>query len=147
LWYEQRWAPDVLAALQRNEMSMPAGECVGAVVIADALLTALGGATHLLVLTDSDATAKAFTTGGSGAPQLNCAMQWLLARHPLVQFLGIHQPGVRNCAADALSRQREAAERILEEAAAAGLSVVRVPVDSDAVVKLIADVRACPLRQ
>jgi hypothetical protein len=146
LWYEQRWEPEVLTALQRDEMSMPAGECVGAVVVADALLNVLGGATHLLVFTDSDATAKAFTTGGSGAPQLNRAILWLIARHPLVQFLGVHQPGVRNGAADALSRQRADGQRVLEEAAAAGLTVVRVHVDEDAVAALIADVRACPLR-
>lgn len=147
LWYEERWAPEVLTALQRNDMSMPAGECVAAVVFADALLSALHGATHLLVLTDSDATAKAFTTGGSGAPQLNCAIMWLIARHPLVQFLGLHQPGKRNGAADGLSRQRADGDRVLAEAAAAGLQTVRVRVNRAAVDALIADVRACPLRR
>jgi hypothetical protein len=147
LWYEDRWEPEVLTALQRDEMSMPAGECIAAVVFADALLSSLGGVTHLLALTDSDATAKAFTTGSSGAPQLNCAIMWLIARHPLVQFLGLHQPGKRNGAADGLSRQREDGERVLAEAKAAGLTTVRVRVDRAAVASLISDVRACPLRR
>jgi hypothetical protein len=147
LWCERRWEHDVLQALQANSVSMPAGECVGAVAFADALLTALGGVTHLIVFTDSDATAKAFTTGDSGAPQLDCAMRWLISRHPLVQFVGRHQPGVRNGAADGLSRQQEDRERVLAEASAAGMAVVQVTLDEPALRSLLREVRDCPLRR
>ena len=101
----------------------------------------------MIVFSDSDATARAFTTASSGAQQLNAAMQWLIARHPFVQFLGIHQPGVRNAAADGLSRQQLDRERVLAEAAAAGLRPVRVPLDEEAVRLLIAAVRSMPLRR
>jgi hypothetical protein len=147
LFGERRWEPDILRALQHDDMSMPAGECVGAVALADALLRILRGTTHLVVFTDSDATARALTTASSGAPQLNFAIRWLVARHPLVQFLGIHQPGARNGAADGLSRQRQDGERVLAEAAEAGLATVRVHMDETAVTRLIAHVRTLPLRR
>jgi hypothetical protein len=147
LFDESRWEPSVLTALQRSELSMPAGECIGAVAFADALLSLLGGATHLIVFSDSDATAKAFSTASSGAPQLNVAMRWLIARHPSVQFVGIHQPGARNGAADGLSRQRSDRARVLAEVAAAGLAALRIVGDRDAVSQLIAAVRAQPLRR
>ena len=46
LFAEQRWPPDVLVALQENEMSKAAGEGYGAVVMADAVLTELETATQ-----------------------------------------------------------------------------------------------------
>jgi hypothetical protein len=100
-----------------------------------------------VLFTDSDATARAFTTASSGAPQLNYAIRWLLTRHPLVQFVGIHQQGVRNSAADGLSRQRADGERVLAEAQEAGLLCIRMREDTAAVSQLIADVRAQPLRR
>ena len=121
---ERQWEPHVQRALVENRFSMPAGECFGAVVFADALARTLVGLTHMVVFTDSVATARAFTTGSSGAPQLNFLVQWLHERHPRVQWLGVHQPGKRNCAADALSRDGTA--EVLAEAATAGLVVVEM---------------------
>ena len=149
IFLERRWASPDLKALQANTFSMPAGECYGAVLFADALVRALGSVTHLICFTDSDATAKAFSSAGSGAPQLNFLVEWLLARHPALQLLGIHQPGKRNSAADGLSRTAEARRRVLTEAAAAGAELVELqlsPADSAAAQRLLDGARACPLR-
>ena len=104
LHLERQWDDLVHRALVENRFSMPAGECFGAVIFADALTSATPGLSHMIVFTDSVATAQALTTGSSGAPQINYLVQWLQQRHPTVQWLGIHQPGKRNCAADGLSR-------------------------------------------
>jgi hypothetical protein len=150
IFREQRWSAHALKALQDDAFSMPAGECFGAVTFADALLRALGGVTHLVVYTDSDATAKAFTAASSGAPQLNAPVQWLLERHPGVQFLGVHQPGTRNEAADALSRTAAGRQRVLQQAAAAGAELIELQfgaADAAAEAALLAVAMACPLRR
>ena len=147
LFHENRWRPDALAALQADLFSMPAGECFGAVVFADALLRELGGATHLVCFTDSAATATAFTTGGSGAPQLHFLITWLIGRWPGTQFLGIHQPGVRNDAADALSRTAEGRAWVLAEAAAAGATICELRPPSGEIDALLELAMACPLRR
>ena len=150
LFREQRWPADALAALQADRFSMPAGECFGAVSFADVLLKVLTHVTHLVCYTDSDATARAFSAAGSGAPQLNCLMQWLMQRHPGVQLLGVHQPGERNRAADALSRSAEMREVVLREAAADGLELLELQTsqsDSAAELALLAAAMACPLRR
>ena len=146
IFHERRWRPDALAALQADRLSMPAGECHGAVVFADALVRALGGVTHLVCFTDSDATAKGFTTAASGSPQLNVQLLWLLRRHPRLQLLGVHQPGVRNGAADDLSRTAEGRARVLAAALAAGLDPIEIFPDAreaDALLDLALD---APLR-
>ena len=150
IFHEARWAAGPLLALQANSFSMPAGECFGAVLFADALVRALGNVTHLICFTDSDATAKAFTAAGSGAPQLNYLVEWLLARHPGLQLLGVHQPGVRNVAADRLSRTAEGRQSVLEEAAAAGAELVELQhsaADAAEAQRLLAGATACPLRR
>ena len=114
------WEVPIQRALQADVISMPAGECYGAVVFADALLRRLGDVTHLVVYTDSDATARGLTTGSSGAPQLNLLLSWLMEQHPAVQFLGVHQPGVRNIAADRSSRSAGGHEVVLQEARDSG---------------------------
>ena len=124
LHLEHQWEPHVQQALVANHFSMPAGECFGAVIFADALAQTLPGLSHMIVFTDSVATARAFTTGSSGALQLNYLVKWLQQRHPHIQWLGVHQPGKRNCAADSLSRDGAAA--VLAEAAAAELVVVEL---------------------
>ena len=146
LYHERRWAPDELRALQEDRFSMPAGECHGAVVFADALLSALHGVTHLYCFTDSDATARAFTTAGSGSPQLNVQMQWLLRRHPGVQLLGIHQAGVRNEAADRLSRTIAGRDKVLAEVKAAGLTSVEIQPPADDVAAMLSLAMASPQR-
>ena len=143
LFYEERWSSEALAALQADRFSMPAGECFGAVVFADALLSELGGATHLVIYTDSDATARAVTTAGSGSPQLNLLIQWLLRRHPGVQLLGVHQPGVRNSAADGLSR--DGRRGVLNDAVDAGLALRELAPAARDVEALLAGVLAAPL--
>jgi hypothetical protein len=144
-FHEERWSQPVLQALQADTFSMPAGECYGAVVFADALIQALGDVTHLVVFTDSDATAKALTSAGSGAPQLNTLVDWLCERHPGVQFLGIHQPGVRNKAADNLSRSAEGRASVLADVAAQGSTAVELPL-ADGADDLLVAAMACPLR-
>jgi hypothetical protein len=130
LFVEHRWSSSTLAALQANTLSMPAGEGFGAVVAADALLTALGGVTHLVVFTDSAATEAAINSANSPSPQMNVLVQWLMERWPLVQFMAVWQKGERNDVADRISRDRLAA--VLAEAEAAGLAVRRLPVAADA---------------
>ena len=150
LFHEARWEAEPLRALQQNEFSMPAGECYGAVLFADMLVRALGGVTHLVCFTDSDATAKVFTTASSGAPQLNYMIDWLLARHPRLQLLGVHQPGVRNTAADGLSRSAAGRQSVLADAAAAGAELVELQhsaSDALAAAQLLAGAMACPLRR
>lgn len=104
---------------------MPAGECLGAAMLADAVARRLKGLTHLWVFTDSAATKSAITSGSSsGAPQLDYLVTWLGRSHPSVQFLGVHIPGVRNVVADKLSRGRSA--EVLAEVADAGLASERL---------------------
>jgi len=114
------WEPDALLALQQNLLSMPAGEGLGVVALADAIARELPGLTHLVVFTDSSPVASALNSDNSASPQLNVIIKWLIERHPKLQLMGIHEPGVRNEAADDLSRGR--AYRVLEEARAANLT-------------------------
>jgi hypothetical protein len=148
LFREQRWQREMLQRLQGNTFSMPAGECFGAVTFADTLVRALGGVSHLIVFTDSDATAKAFTAAGSGAPQLNYMVEWLLRRHPRLQLLGVWQQGKRNDAADGLSRGRRTA--VLQQAQLAGAELVELQLsqaDQAAEAELLAGACAQPLRR
>ena len=124
LYIEQRWEDDALRALQSNSFSMPAGEAYGAVMLLDAVAHRLRGVSHIQAFTDSDATARALTTGSSGSPQLDFLVRWLFARHPGVQFLGIHQAGVRNSASDGLSRR--ALLDVLHEVTEAGAVIERL---------------------
>ena len=67
----ESWSEGTLRMLQCDVLSMPAGECFGAVVLADAVARRLGGLTHMWCFTDSIATRSAVTTGSSSAPQLD----------------------------------------------------------------------------
>jgi hypothetical protein len=96
LFLEQRWPADVLAALQENELSMVAGEAYGAVVLADALLTDLQTACHMIIFTDRSATEVAINTGNSPSPRLNFFIRWLVQRWSVVQFWGVWQKGMRD---------------------------------------------------
>lgn len=125
-----RWPEAIIRMLQANTLSMPAGEGLGAVIFADALIEALPGVTHLTIFTDSSAVQAAIQSAGSGSPQLNFIVSWLFERHPSVQFLAIHQPGVRNTAADGLSRA--ASDTVLSEARAAGAHLLPLPVHQHA---------------
>jgi hypothetical protein len=130
LYHDPRWPPDVATALQQDKLSMPAGEGIGAVAFADSLLTAVPSITHLTIFTDSSAVQQAFQSSSSGSPQLNFIVSWLFQRHPDVQFMAIHQPGVRNTAADRLSRTDSAA--VLREAAATGAAILHIPLQQHA---------------
>ena len=143
LHLERQWDTLVQRALIENKFSMPAGECFGAVVFADTLIRALPGLTHMVVFTDSIATARALTTGSSDAPQLNFLVKWLQWCNPGVQFLGIHQPGRRNCAADGLSRDKST--EVLAEAAAAGAVTVELETRAEAW-QALASALAMPLK-
>ena len=118
LYIDPRWPDDVLADLQSNKCSMPAGEGLGAVIFADLLATALMGLTHLVLFTDSSAVAAALNSNSSPSPQINHLVKWLFERHPRLQLIAIHQPGVRNSAADGLSRS--ASSQVIADAVAAG---------------------------
>lgn len=107
LYMHELWAEEVRLDLQRDRISMPAGEAYGAVVLLDGVLSALADVSHAVCFTDSAATARGLTVGGSGTPQLNVALQWLFRRHCRTQFLGIHIPGELNKASDRLSRGKE----------------------------------------
>lgn len=123
---------------------MPAGEMYGATMIISACLQKLEGVTHVVCFTDSKATARALTTGGSGAPQINSLFQFLQSSFPRVQMLGVHQPGKRNGASDSLSRGRGGA--VLAEARAAGLLVERLELPASAA-SLLTDSQSQCLRE
>ncbi|KAL3928582.1 MAG: hypothetical protein SGPRY_002327 [Prymnesium sp.] len=59
LFMAERWDDATQRLLQRDVLSMPAGECFGAVMLADAVIRRLEGLKHLWCLTDSVAPARA----------------------------------------------------------------------------------------
>ena len=129
-YVSEKWDAESLRRLQEDEWSMPAGEMFGATMMISACLRRLEGVTHVVCFTDSKATARALTTGGSGAPQLNLLAQFLQSSFPGVQMLGVYQPGKRNGASDSLSRGKGGA--VLEAARAAGLAVERLELPASA---------------
>ena len=104
-----------------DRSGVPAGEALGAVIFADALLRTLPGVTHLTIFTDSSPVQVAINSAASPSPQINCIVAWLFQRHPSVQFMAVHQPGVRNTAADGFSRTASAT--VLADAEAAGAHI------------------------
>jgi hypothetical protein len=118
------WDADILEALRTNKLSMPAGEGIGAVVLADTLAVTLPDLRYLVVFTDSSPVVAALNSGNSDSPQLNAIVRWLFDRRPLLQILALHQPGKRNGAADSLSRDDR--ERVLAEAAKGGARIVTI---------------------
>ena len=123
---EERWPSDIILALQQDRISMPAGEMFTMVVALVAFASVLPGLRHAVCFTDSMATKSVLTSGASPAPQLNELAMWLFSRLPGVQILAIHQPGVRNDAADGISRSDLA--KVLREVRQAGWRPERVPV-------------------
>ena len=105
---------------------MPAGEMFTMVIALVAFAEVLPGMKHAVCFTDSMATKSVVASGASPAPQLNALAMWLFDRLPGVQFLAIHQPGVRNDAADGISRNDM--DRVLADVREAGWRHVRVPV-------------------
>ena len=95
------------------------------VVALVAFAEVLPGLKHAVCFTDSMATKAVITSGASPAPQLNALAMWLFERLPGVQFLSIHQPGIRNDAADGISRSNM--DKVLLEVREAGWRHVRVP--------------------
>lgn len=134
----------MLHDLQTNKVSMPAGEALGAVVLLDAVLKRAGDVRYVYCFTDSDATARALTAAGSGAPQINWMMQWLMRHHRGVQFLGIHQRGVRNVTSDNLSRGR--VEVVLNEVRTSGATIEKLT-PSTSFHAIMNAVRRMPLRR
>ena len=136
LYMNPRWPEPIRIALHENELSMPAGEGIGAVVFADALCDALEGLRHLEIFTDSTAVVAAVQSSNSESPQLNCIVGWLFERRPHLQMVALHQPGKRNNAADRLSRHDTAA--VLAEAEAAGATTARIgdPANTEALARL-----------
>ncbi|KAL3909143.1 MAG: hypothetical protein SGPRY_009532, partial [Prymnesium sp.] len=78
VYLAEEWDEATLRKLQADEISMPAGEAYGAVMLIDAAIRLLSKVSHVICFTDSDATAKALATANSGAPQLNYLVRcWL----------------------------------------------------------------------
>ena len=125
LYIDPRWPEVSRQQLQENILSMPAGEGLGVVLMADALIEYLGDVSHLTIFSDSDPVVASINSANSGSPQLNFIVRWLLERHQKTQMIAVHQPGVRNGAADDLSRHSSAA--VLETAGAAGLQIIQLP--------------------
>ena len=119
---------------------MPAGEGLGAVIFADQLASVLEGLTHLVLFSDSSAVVAALNSNSSPSPQLNMLVQWLFERHPKLQVLAIHQPGVRNSAADGLSRTQS--QQIIADAEAAGARTHELPMPEHAYDLMRATARA-----
>jgi hypothetical protein len=125
-YIEARWPADVLAALQANAISMPAGELLTMAAMVVACVTELCAVSHMVAFTDSDATRATINSGASPAPQLNAVVQWMLMWTEDVQFLAIHQRGARNDAADGISRS--AASKVLEEVRGVGWRTQRLDI-------------------
>lgn len=113
-----------------NAFAMPAGEEYGAVVLIDAILTALRGVSHALCFTDSDATAKGLTAAESGAPQFNFLLSWLGDKWVGIQFLGEHQKGERNIMSDRFCSG--CLDLVLQELSTAGIRVKSLKLTTDA---------------
>ena len=134
LYLEQRWPDWALSAIQSCRLSMPAAEAAGLIAVVLAAAQRLGGVTHAYAFTDSAASKAAVNSGASGSPQLNHLLRFLFGEAPGVQFLAIHQRGVRNWAADALSRDGNGGATVraaLERAKAADMRIERVDVPGD----------------
>ena len=129
-YIEARWPEHIILALQENIISMPAGELFTMVVAIVAVTQALEGVAHVVGFTDSDATRAAITSRASPAPQLNHMVMWLQRMAPGAQFLAIHQPGIRNDAADGISRSRR--REVLDEVRAVGWRTQHLPILSGA---------------
>lgn len=139
------WGQETLRRLQQNEISMPAGEMIGAVAIIDAILRRFSEVTHVVCFTDSKATAAGLTTGSSGAMQLNRLLIWLFERHRGKQFLGIHCPGVQNRSSDKLSRGQW--KSVLSEAIRRGWQPVELCVAPDLRGVVEVELAAMPARK
>lgn len=125
LYINPRWEEDVRQLLYTNVLSMPAGEGIGVVALAAALVRRLPGLAHLTIFTDAQPVASAINSGNSESPQLNFIVRWLLDAFPRLQLLALHQPGKRNDGADGLSRHDT--RRVLLEAEEAGLRTLQLP--------------------
>ena len=136
LWSSQIWPHDIGALLRANVLSMPAGKLGALVALLPAFLDTLlqlgVRASHILCFTDSVATRAAVNFNGSTLPQLN-----YLARHLTMglnrqmeaggaQLLAIHVPGIRNIAADGLSRATGAQELLRDIRSNSPLTPVKV---------------------
>jgi len=105
---------------------MPAGELGMLVGIAPALMAACEArgirVTNLICMTDSIVTRAAVNHNSSPSLQLNFLVTdltdslrrfYLLTGAPVPQLLGVHVPGVRNGAADGLSRGKATRAAVL----------------------------------
>ena len=129
IYTDPRWPPAVLAALQQNELSMPAGEGIGAVIFADALAEVLSELRYIIIFTDSSPVVAALQSGNSESPQLNAIVRWLFQRRPRLQVLALHQAGKRNGAADGLSRVDSA--RVVADAQRVGARAERLACEGE----------------
>jgi hypothetical protein len=141
LWCGFEWPADIRDALQRNLLSMPAGELSMLVGVVPPLIAACESmaarVTHLICMTDSVATRATVNHDGSPSPQLNFLVTDLtealrrlasLSGAPVPQLLGVHVPGVRNGAADGLSRGEATRAAVLASLRAhSSLHPVEVP--------------------
>lgn len=126
---EALWPEPLRLALMENEISMPAGELFGLIVMALALIEHLGSVTHLVMFTDSMATAAAVNTDASSSEQMNHLMRCFTPRIGAVQLLAIHIPGVKNGISDGLSRGE--ADAVLADARRSGFTTQRLRTHPD----------------
>jgi len=143
LYINPRWSDSDIRALQENELSMPAGEGIGAVVLIDALAAALEGLAYIVIFTDSSPVAEALNSNNSASPQLNTIVRWVFDQRPNLQIMAIHWPGRLNRAADGLSRSET--EIILAEARDAGARCTQISMSS-ALPLLLAEARGASQR-
>ena len=116
---QQRWSEPVQAAFDAGELSMPAGELYGAIVMAIALAARFPHLRALYLFTDCDAAKAALNAGASGSEQMNALLLWLHRERPKLQLLALHIPGKLNWAADGLSRDGTDGAAVAEVLAAA----------------------------
>ena len=130
LYLESRWPEEMQEALQQDKLSMALGELFGLAVMAEALHATLAEVSHLIMFSDSSAAVGAIQSACSPSPQMNHVLQWLFDKLGSVQVLAVHQPGVHNPVADAISR--DGLRATLEDARAHGLETCELTLADDA---------------
>lgn len=118
------WDPDVCERLQRDDISMAAGEAFGAIALMDAMCDSLPDLSHMVIFSDSMATVQLINSNNSSSPQMDFIFRWFVERRPSLFMMALHISGMFNSTSDAFSRGN--GDHFLAEASAAGCTPRRL---------------------